>query len=98
MSSHSFVHGAHDVPLLYETGHASDFDRVVVTKASAAAQLARLGARGLSESYAHQRIAAQLPTDEKATRADYVITTDGTFDETDRQVKDVCERIRTACK
>jgi dephospho-CoA kinase len=78
-----------DVPLLFETGHAADFDRVIVTTASLERQLQRLVARGLTEAAAHQRIAAQLPTDEKASRADFVINTDGAFAETDRQVEEV---------
>ena len=42
-------------------------------------QLARLMARGLTEGDAEARLAAQMPADEKAARADYVIRTDGTF-------------------
>ena len=33
-----------------------------------------------------QALAAQMPAAEKATRADYVITTDGTFEQTDAQL------------
>lgn len=78
-----------DVPLLYESGHAADFDRVIVTVCSPSVQMMRLRQRGLSESEAQQRIAAQWPTGDKATRADYVIRTDGTYAETDAQVADV---------
>lgn len=75
-----------DVPLLYETGHASDFDRVIVTAAPAALQLERLARRGLSEREAQQRMDAQLPTEKKASLADFVIRTDGSLEETDEQV------------
>jgi dephospho-CoA kinase len=75
-----------DVPLLYETGHAGEFDRVIVTAAPQAMQIERLVGRGLSETEARQRLAAQWPTDEKARRADFVIRTDGSFEETSRQV------------
>ena len=78
-----------DVPLLYETGHASDFDRVIVTACPVEVQLRRLAARGLTDAEARQRLAAQQPTDEKAARADFVIRTDGPFEDTDRQVEDV---------
>jgi dephospho-CoA kinase len=78
-----------DVPLLYESGHAEDFDRVIVTVCPAEMQLARLRARGFNENEARQRIAAQWATDEKARRADFVIRTDGTLEETDRQVERV---------
>jgi dephospho-CoA kinase len=83
-----------DVPLLYETGHAADFDRVIVTACPPAIQIARLVARGLSEVDARQRLAAQWPTEEKAARADYVIFTEGSFDETNRQVEEVYRTLR----
>jgi dephospho-CoA kinase len=75
-----------DVPLLYETGHQSDFDTVIATVCARATQLARLKARGLTGEEAEQRLAAQMPADEKAARADYVIRTEGTFAETDAQI------------
>lgn len=75
-----------DVPLLYETGHAGDFDRVIATTCSRDTQLARLRERGLTEVEANQRLAAQMSAEEKASRADDVIRTDGTFDETNAQV------------
>ena len=78
-----------DVPLLFETGHASDFDRVIVTSAPADVQLQRLIDRGLSEVEARRRMAAQMPTDEKARRADFVIRTDGSVEETERQVEEI---------
>jgi dephospho-CoA kinase len=52
----------------------------------------------VSEAEARQRLAAQLPIAEKVRRADYVISTDGAFDDTERQVRDVLERLRTACR
>jgi dephospho-CoA kinase len=78
-----------DVPLLYETGAEKQFDRVVATICPPDVQRARLVDRGMTEEAARQRIAAQWPTDQKAARADFVIRTDGTFDETDRYVEDV---------
>ena len=77
------------VPLLHETGRQGDFDRVIATVCSLPAQLARLAARGLSEAEARQRIAAQMPADQKAAKADFVIRTDGTFEETDEQVESI---------
>jgi dephospho-CoA kinase len=86
--------GVADVPLLYESGHERAFHRVVVAACSPAQQVERLLARGLSAEDARQRIAAQLPIDEKRRRADYVIDTSGTEAETDRQVIEVLERLR----
>ena len=76
-----------DVPLLYETGHAKDFDRVIATLCSVDVQIARLRERGMSDEEAALRIAAQLPAAEKAGRADIVVRTDGSFTDTDRQVE-----------
>jgi dephospho-CoA kinase len=78
-----------DVPLLYETGADSKFDKVIVTECPPDVQVARLTARGLTESAARQRLAAQLPTRDKAARADFVIRTDGAFAETDSRVEEV---------
>ena len=78
-----------DVPLLFETGGEKNFDRVVVTACTVERQLARLLDRGLTEEAARQRLAAQWPTEKKVSRADFVVTTDGTFEETDRQVDDI---------
>jgi dephospho-CoA kinase len=84
-----------DIPLLYETGRASAFDRVIVAACPPALQLARVTARdGISEADARLRLAAQLPIDEKTARADFVIRTDGTFEDTDRQVDEVLAALR----
>jgi len=82
-----------DVPLLYETGADSKFDKVIVTECLPDVQVARLMARGLTESAARQRLAAQLPTRDKAARADFVIRTDGTFAETDSRVEEVLRAL-----
>jgi dephospho-CoA kinase len=90
--------GAHpfavvDVPLLFETGGDARFDRVVVTACPSVLQIERLIARGLSEDAARQRLAAQWPTDRKTARADFVVRTDGAFDDTDRQVADLVDAL-----
>jgi dephospho-CoA kinase len=77
-----------DIPLLFETGHQHDFERVVVCACDAGEQFRRLVAREqLSEAEARARLAAQWPIAEKVRRADYVIRTDGTFAETESQVR-----------
>jgi dephospho-CoA kinase len=78
-----------DVPLLFETGAEKGFDKVIVTACAPETQLARLAARGLSDDAARQRLAAQWPQEKKAARADFVITTDGAFADTDRQVDEI---------
>jgi dephospho-CoA kinase len=79
--------GVASIPLLYETNRQADFDFVVVTFCPPEVQLQRILERDrISEEQALQRIAAQMPAGEKAGRADFVIHTDGTMLETDRQV------------
>src|SRR4030095_7299330 len=83
-----------DIPLLFETGHDHDFDKVIVCACEPAEQIRRLIARdGLTSEEARARLAAQWPIEEKAARADYVIRTDGTLAETDAGVKRVFERL-----
>lgn len=82
------------IPLLYETGRERDFDIVITTACTADEQLRRVMTRdGLSEQQARQRIAAQLSTEEKVRRANYAIWTDGTIDETKRQVLETLEKL-----
>ena len=72
-----------DIPLLFETGHTHDFDRVVVVACDPREQLRRIIARdGLSERDARARLDSQWPIEEKEARADYVIKTDGTATDT----------------
>lgn len=82
-----------DIPLLYETGHAAEFAKVMATVCPKDVQVARLEARGLSREAAAQRLAAQLPAEEKAARADYAIWTDGSFDDTDARVTQVLSEL-----
>jgi dephospho-CoA kinase len=85
-----------DVPLLYETGHQSEFERVIVTACPVEVQIRRLVGRGLSEADARLRVAAQLPTDDKVSRADFVIRTDGSFEETDRQIERIWQILASS--
>jgi dephospho-CoA kinase len=83
-----------DIPLLYETGRAGEFDAVVVTTCDPETQVRRVMARdAVSESEARQRIAAQLSSEDKTRRATHVIHTDGAFEETARQVRDVYNKL-----
>jgi dephospho-CoA kinase len=68
----------YDVPLLYEAHLEAMVELVVVVWAPRAVQLGRLAARdGLSPAAAEARLAAQLPLDEKAARADVVVANEG---------------------
>jgi dephospho-CoA kinase len=83
-----------DIPLLFETGRDRDFDRAIVTSCPRGQQVARVVERdGVTPAQAEARIDAQLPTDDKVRRADFVIDTGGTFGDTNRQVDRVVERL-----
>ena len=84
-----------DIPLLYEVGRDRDFDAVIVTAVDPDTQLRRVIERdGATEAEARQRLAAQLPIADKVQRADYVVRTDGTFEQTDEQVRTVLAQLQ----
>lgn len=70
-----------EIPLLFETGHAGDFDRVVLVDAPAPIRLGRIvETRGLSEEAARAVMATQMDPDLKRSRSDIVIDNDGDLD------------------
>ncbi len=76
-----------DIPLLFERHREDAFEGTMLVYAPAAVQLVRLRERnGLSESDARQRLAAQLPIDEKRDRATWVIDNSGSREATAAQV------------
>jgi dephospho-CoA kinase len=82
--------GVADIPLLYETGHEDRFDVVIVVACAPDEQVRRVMQRdGLTAEAAARRVAAQMPIDEKARRADYLIRTTGSLDETDRRADEL---------
>jgi dephospho-CoA kinase len=82
-----------DIPLLYETHKEGEFDKVIATVCPRSVQMTRLLERGLSEEDAALRLDAQMPANEKGQRADFVVTTDGTFEQTDAQLVRVLELL-----
>jgi dephospho-CoA kinase len=86
-----------DVPLLYEASRERDYDVVIVTACELPTQIRRVMARdNITEAEARQRIAAQLPIEEKVRRADHVIRTDGLLASTNAQVHEVYKRLSSA--
>jgi dephospho-CoA kinase len=85
--------GLADIPLLYETGRHAGFDKVIVTWCPEDMQIARMLDRGMTEQEAQQRMSAQLPSAEKKARADYVIDTSGSKEDTNRQIDAIFDEI-----
>src|SRR4051812_23817136 len=76
-----------EIPLLFETGGETEFDKIVVVSAPADVQQARvLGRRGMSEERLASILERQLPDEEKRRRADFVIDTGGDLSTTEAQV------------
>ena len=82
------------IPLLYEVGAESEFDDVVAVACSEQTQLARLAAKGLSETQARARIRAQWPAQQKVERADFVIWNDGSREVLDQQADIIWATIK----
>ena len=83
------------VPLLIESGHYRQCDKIVVVTVDRDTQIKRLMERdGFSREESLRRISAQMPLSEKVTYADFVIDNSGSIQETELQVKDVFFRLR----
>jgi dephospho-CoA kinase len=79
-----------EAALLIEAGYAKKLDFLVVTWCTPEQQLARLthmgAGRALTPEQARQRIAAQMPIEEKRRMADQVIDCSGSLEHTREQV------------
>ena len=83
-----------DIPLLFETGRENQFNAVVVVACPREMQLQRLMERNkLTKEDAERRLNAQLPIDQKVKKATHVIRTEGTFEDTDKQVADLIKKL-----
>ncbi len=83
-----------EIPLLYETGAESYFDRIIVTACSRASQVERIVVeRRLLKELAEQIIQAQLDLEEKIRRADWVVWTDCPREITVQQVNLISQQI-----
>mgnify|MGYP001953790163 CR=1 FL=1 len=75
-----------DIPLLLESAHPYPLDAVAVTYCTADEQRRRALARpGMTAEKFATLLGKQLPQAEKKRRADFLIDTNGTFDETRAQ-------------
>ncbi|MEW1722968.1 dephospho-CoA kinase [Streptomyces sp. NPDC093109] len=78
----------HDVPLLVENGMSALFDLVLVVDAAPETQIERLvRLRGMTESEARERMAAQATREERRAAADLVIDNDGPLERLEPRVR-----------
>lgn len=84
-----------DIPLIFETGAAGAFDAVIVVSAPPDVQRARVLARpGMTKEAFEAILAKQVPDAEKRAKADFVIDTNLSLEDTATQVRDVLNHIR----
>jgi dephospho-CoA kinase len=77
-----------DIPLLFEKGGWNLVDKIAVVSAPADIQRARVLARpGMTEEKFERILALQMPDQEKRERADFIIPTGGSIDETRASVR-----------
>lgn len=88
-----------EIPLLIEAGMQDMVDAVVVVVSSREHQLERMRVRdGLSREEALKRIRSQMPLEEKAAVADYVIRNDGAEEELKHKVDQLWEQLNESAR
>lgn len=86
-----------DIPLLYEKGGAQGLDAVAVVSAPPEMQRERVLARpGMTVEKFEQILSLQVPDAEKRERADFVIDTGKSLDETREQVAGIVAALDSA--
>ena len=84
-----------DAALMIESGGYRRFDKLIVVHCRPDVQLQRLISRdGLDRQEAEQRIAAQMPQEEKKQFADFLIDTSDGFDNARQQTEAVFQQLR----
>jgi dephospho-CoA kinase len=83
-----------EVPLLFEAGMEGAFDATIAVVADEEVRARRAAGRG--HEAADERVARQLPQDEKATRADHAVVNDGTIEDLERNLSSVVGMLTAA--
>lgn len=85
-----------DIPLLFEGDMVKQFDTIVVVSAPFDVQKSRVLARdGMTPEKFEFILSRQMPDQQKRELADFVIETDGSFDDTREQVHQILEKLRS---
>ena len=92
-----------EAALIFEAGVKDHFDRIMVVTCKPAQKIARFAQRtGMSEAAAkvdvERRNKAQMPDDDKARRADFVIDNSSSLEETRHQVQRIYSELKVLAK
>jgi dephospho-CoA kinase len=83
----------YDIPLLVEGNMAAGFDTVVVVEADTELRIARLAERGMAETDARERMAAQASDGQRRAVADVLIDNNDSLDDLKAAVDDLWELL-----
>lgn len=83
-----------EIPLLFEKNLEKQFDMTVCVSADPTTQVERLAQRGFTAEQARERMARQLPLEEKEKRASRVISNNGHVDFTRAQVAHLVSTLK----
>lgn len=81
-----------EVPLLFEVGRDAVFDTTVAIVTADEVRRARAEARG--HALVNEREARQLPQDEKAEKAEHVVTNNGSVEDLERALSALLDKLR----
>jgi dephospho-CoA kinase len=88
----------YEIPLLVETGAASNFDLIVTVEADLEIRKERLRKRGMFSSEIEKRIAQQASREAREAIADFVLINDGDEDALLRAVENLWEELPRLAK
>lgn len=88
----------YEIPLLVETGAASNFDQIITVEADLEVRKSRLLKRGMFISEIESRLAAQASPAEREAAATHVIENSGDEDQLLRKVENLWEELQRLSK
>ena len=80
-----------EVPLLFESGEIDGYDATIAVVAEEALRTQRASSRG--HALGDERVARQLPQEEKARLATFVVRNDGTESDLERELSEVLGKL-----
>jgi dephospho-CoA kinase len=80
-----------EVPLLFESGEIDGYDATIAVVAEEALRTQRASSRG--HALGEERVARQLPQEEKARLATFVVRNDGTESDLERELSEVLGKL-----